>query len=126
MHKKIWFYICIFQTVIIVIGTLAIFLPSFTTPKAEEVDVVEFLDSYTEGNNFVPEQGYIPDSQTAKIVGSKIIDELTGESWFGNTIVEYDSANRLWLIHRTYLLNRGGFVVIEQDTGRVIKALLYK
>ena len=126
MHKKIWFYICIFQAVIIVIGTLAIFLPSFTTPKAEEVDVVEFLDSYTEGNNFVPEQGYIPDSQTAKIVGSKIIDELTGESWFGNTIVEYDSANRLWLIHRTYLLNRGGVVVIEQDTGRVIKALLYK
>lgn len=129
MQKKIWFYLCIIQTVIIMIfigGLLFISLPELTAPEYELVDSDELLDSLREDNNFIPDTGYIPDARTAKVVGGEIIDRLTGKTLGGATTVEYDELNRRWIVHRNYFLNGGAFVVIEQDSGKVIKALLQK
>ena len=126
MKKKIWFYLCIIQAVIIIGGTLMVSQSAFASLEIEAMDVAAYLDEFAEENNFIPDAGYIPDAQTAKAVGGEIIDNLTGKNWFGVTTVKYDEENRLWLIEKGYLFSQGGFVVIEQDSGRVIKALLYK
>lgn len=129
MQKKIWFYLCIIQTVVIIVfigGLLFISLPELTAPEYELVDSDALLNSLREDNNFIPDEGYIPDAHTAKVVGGEIIDRLTGKTFGRATTVEYDELNRRWIVHKNYFLNGGAFVVIEQDSGKVIKALLYK
>lgn len=129
MQKKIWFYLCIIQTIIIMAfigGLLFIALPELSAPEYELVDSEAFLNSFRQDNNFIPEKGYIPDAQTAKVVGGEIIDRLTGKTFGGATTVEYDELNRRWIVHKNYFPSGGAFVVIEQDSGKVIKALLSK
>lgn len=126
MKKNIWFYLCIIQTVILFGVIIAGVWSSISNPKARKVDLGEYLSQFSEDNNFIPDTGYIPDAKTAKIVGSQIIDKLTNKSLFGVTTVEYDDKNRLWKVEKGYLFSHGGFVIIEQDNGKVIKALLTK
>ena len=98
-----------------------------TEPK--EADLVEKLSHYSEDNNYLPEAGYIPDAETAKRIGSIIIDNLTGHNFsfeYNSAIVKYDEENRLWYVEKGYLTAPGGLVIIEQDTGRIVKALLTK
>ena len=127
MKKKIWFYHCIIEVVIIIVGLCCV-IPRVVTPKVSNADLAEFVCQFDESNNYVPEVGYIPDAKTAAVVGGEIIENLApgGGKIFGDVIVTYDAENRLWMVDKNYLFNRGGFVVIEQDTGRVIKALLNK
>ena len=126
MDRKVWFYICIFQSVVL-IGVLIVCLWSpFAVPKVRKTDLKEFLNQFSENNNYLSDEGYIPDAKTAKIVGSRIVDNLTGHSWFGGVNIEYDQKNRLWKVNKGYLFSNGGFVVIEQDSGKIIKALLSK
>lgn len=126
MRKKIWFYLFIIQAIIIVGLILLTICPSIVISKPKNVDLKEYLDSFSEGNNYLPDAGYIPDAETAKIVGGAVLDELTGNCFFGITAVEYDEENRLWLVNKGYLFSPGGFVVIEQDSGKIVKALLNK
>lgn len=128
MNKKIWFYLCMVCLVILLGIIILICLNMHSPVKVEYVDLSEFLEQFHPTNNFAPAEGYIPDAETAKVVGARIIDNLTGnhDHLFNGVEVKYDQTNRLWYISKGYLFSPGGFVVIEQDTGKIIKALLQK
>ena len=126
MKNKILFFLCIVQAIVIVGLVIMIIPESFTYNDKENIDLKEYLESFPEDNNYLPDVGYIPDAETANAIGSAIIDKLTGKSMLGGSVVSYDEENRLWMIERGYLFSRGAFVIIEQDTGRILKALLCK
>ena len=126
MEKKFWFFLCVFQSIIILSAIFLVIWPSLTISEPQSVDLTDYLSHFSEENNFLPDSGYIPNVETAKTVGSSIIDKLTGKSFFGIATVKYDENNRLWMIEKSYLFGGGGFVIIDQDTGKVIKALLTK
>ena len=126
MKTKVLFYLCIIQSIIIIVLVLTIVPQKFTVTNTEVLNLREYVDSFDVDNNCLPDVGYIPDAETADAIGSAIIDKLTGHSLLGVSTVTYDEENRLWMVERGYLFSQGAFVVIEQDTGRIIKALLYK
>ena len=126
MKKKIWFWLFLIEAAVILIDGCAVL---FSTPFVSyegEMDILTYVGEFHEDNNCAPEVGYIPDYKTAGEIGGAIIDELTGKSLFGGVTVQYDAENRLWLVTKGYFPWGGGFVVIEQDSGKVIKALLHK
>ncbi len=126
MKKKLWFWLCVMEAVVILVGGCALL---FTIPSVTydgEMDIAAYLSDFAEDNNGAPEVGFIPDYETAGEVGGAIIDELTGKHLFGSVTVSYDAENRLWLVTKNYFPWGGGFVVVEQDSGRVVKALLHK
>ena len=126
MKKKLWFWLCLIEAAVILVGGCAVL---FSTPYVSyegESDIRSYVDDFAEDNNFTPELGYIPDAKTAATVGGAVIDQLTGKHLFGAVTVSYDPEARLWLVHKGYFPHAGGFVVIEQDSGRIIKALLCK
>lgn len=45
---------------------------------------------------------------------------------FGIIRVEYDGENRLWEVSKSVGLTRAGFVIIDQDTGEIVRALFEK
>ena len=125
MTRKIWFYLCIIQSVILVC-ILGIFLwCSLSTPNVQKANLKEYLVKHSNWN-YLPDAGYIPDAKTAKIIGSQILDNLNGNSGyiFSRVSIEYDEENRLWLVSKGYSLFRGGEIVLEQDSGKVIKAFI--
>ena len=125
MKSKIWFYLCIVLFSILVFVGVACVVEEYTVPKVENADLSEYLENSE--NNYSLENGYIGDAKTAKKVGCAIIDRATGKnSLFSNATVEYDKELRLWKITKGYLFSGGAFVVIEQDTGKVVKLLLTK
>jgi len=126
MKKNLLRNICIIETVILLVLIISSIFQSFLVSNPESADLKEFISTFTEENNYFPEVGYIPDASTAKAIGSRIIDNLAQHKGFGITTVTYDQENRLWLVDKGYLFSRGGFVIIEQDSGKVIKALLSK
>lgn len=126
MKTKVLFYLCIIQSIIIIVLVLTIVPQKFTVTNTEVLNLREYVDSFDVDNNCLPDVGYIPDAETADAIGSAIIDKLTGNFLLGVSTVTYDEENRLWMVERGYLFSQGAFVVIEQDTGRIIKALLYK
>ena len=126
MKKKLWFWLCLIEAAVILVGGCAVL---FSTPFVSyegEMDIRSYVDDFAEDNNFAPEVGYIPDAKTAATVGGAVIDQLTGKHLFGAVTVSYDPEARLWLVHKGYFPHAGGFVIIEQDSGRIIKALLCK
>lgn len=126
MKKGICFYLCIVQAAVILIGLCAMAWSCWAEPEVRETDLVEFLGQFSEENNYLPDAGYIPDAKTAKAVGKPIIDEMTGNRSLGGVTIKYDAENRLWLVEKGYLFGHGGFVLIEQDSGKILKALLTK
>lgn len=122
MKNRLLIGICVIQLFII----LLTLLPSIIPPNVLDADLVEYLDQYTEDNNYYPDNGYIPNAKTAKKIGIAIIDELTDSSGLGFVTIKYDKDNKLWYIQKNYLLGKGCFIVIEQESGKVIKALLLK
>ena len=126
MKKKIWFWLCMIEAAVILVGGCAVL---FSTPYVSyegESDIRSYVDDFAEDNNYYPELGYIPDAKTAATVCGAVIDQLTRKHLFGAVTVSYDPEARLWLVHKGYFPHAGGFVVIEQDSGRIIKALLCK
>jgi len=127
--KKIWFYLCITQAIIIVIILFSFLWSLYTPIHVNKTNIEEYVLQFNENNNYLPTNGYIPDAKTAQIIGVKIINKLTNhtEFSFGSVNVEYDETNRLWKVQKTYLFGTpGAFVVFERDTGKIIKALLIK
>ncbi|MBR2353483.1 MAG: hypothetical protein IKA76_03155 [Clostridia bacterium] len=63
-------------------------------------------------------------------VGSAIIDDMCGKGIFNlwsPITVSYDETNRLYRVQKGYsIFNQGGFVILNQDTGEVVRALRYK
>ena len=117
---------CVIQLIVIVGLVIMIVPENFTYDDREDVDLKAYVESFSEDNNYLPDVGYIHNAETANAIGSALIDKLTGHSMFGGSIVTYDKEKRLWMVERGYLFSRGAFVVIEQDTGRIIIVLLYK
>lgn len=127
MTKKIWFYLSVIQTIILV-GIIAVSMwSSLSVPKYKNTDLKKYLEEH-KYVNYLPAAGYIPDAKTAKIVGSQIIDRMTGNSGFviSEINIEYDEENRLWLVSKSYLFKNGGIIVIQQDSGEIIKAFLVR
>lgn len=126
MKRNIWPFLCVAEAIVIVCCVLILCLPNINV-KASNANLQEYLE-YTEENNYFPEAGYIPDAKTAKKVGSAIIDNFTGNTglWISGVTVEYDETNRLWKVTKSYLMKNGAFVILEQDSGKVVKALFTK
>ena len=126
MKKKIWFWLCIAEAVIILVGGCALLFATPSVTYEGEMDIQAYLDDFSEDNNYYPELGYIPDAKTAAAIGGAVIDKLTGKRLFGAVTVSYDPEARLWLVTKNYFPHAGGYVVIEQDSGKIIQALLHK
>ena len=126
MKKKIWFWLCIAEAVIILVGGCALLFATPSVTYEGESDLQAYTDDLIEENNNYPELGYIPDAKTAATVGGAVIDQLTGKQLFGAVTVSYDPDVRLWLVTKNYFPHAGGYVVIEQDSGKIIQALLHK
>ena len=107
----------------------AVIVPSFSYIfiKPKEADLQYYLELPPD-NNYYSSGECIPNAQTAARVGSIIIDNMCNRSGFnvGFISVEYDGANRLWLVNKSYYFSQGGCVVIRQDTGEIVRALLNK
>ncbi len=126
MKKKIWFWLCMVEAAIILVGGCALLFATPSVTYEGEMDIQAYLEDIPEGNNNSPEAGYIPDAKIAAAVGGVVIDQLTGKHLFGAVTVSYDPDARLWLVHKGYFPHAGGYVIIEQDSGRIVTALLCK
>jgi len=101
MKRKIWFYLCIIQAIVILL-----YLWSSLAPvQVKKVNLQNSLEQ-KEKYGYFPETGYIPDAKTAKIVGSRIIDNLSGYSKFhiSGVDIEYDEEKRLWKVIKGYFI----------------------
>ena len=127
MNKRMWICIVITILLTIVVAVTVISNCSYAFIKPKEADLQYYLDLAPE-NNYYSDKACISDAQTAARVGGAIVDNMCDKSIFnvGFISVEYDDANRLWKINKSYLFSQGGFVVIEQDTGEIVRALLNK
>ncbi|MBE6594359.1 MAG: hypothetical protein E7644_01030 [Ruminococcaceae bacterium] len=127
MKSKVWFWVSIAAIVLLItswvgMAFLIVLQPNYDFIEAKNEDLTYYLE-LPEDNNYLPEFGYVPDAKTAAQIGSAVIDNFFGQKFGGSVTVEYDSVHRLWKVHKGYLLRHGAFVIIEQDTGRIIKAL---
>ena len=126
MRKKCWFYICIAQAVVIVALVLWCVWPAITTPEVSTNDLNELMSRYNDKANLLAEDGYIPDGKTAKIVGSSILDNLSPKKLLSRDLLSYDAENRLWRVERRYFPSHGVCVILEQDTGKVVRVFKTK
>lgn len=132
MTKKIWFYLCIIEAAILSVIIVVFLWQSFSPITVEQANLTEYLDK-DKSVDYLPQTGYIPDAETAKTIGSAIIDKMVGNSSFrpSGVDIEYDEENRLWKISKGYFygfftFGPGGVVVIEQDSGKIVNAYLTK
>lgn len=128
MNKRKWIYLAIGIFVIVVATVIAVVsICSYSFVKAKEADLQSYLEMPSE-NNYYAYEACIPDAQTAARIGSALIDNMCEKSAFdvGFVTVEYDAANRLWRVNKGYLFSQGGFVILQQDTGEVVRALRNK
>lgn len=128
MNKRIWFYISIVLFVFLLILLGAVLNYSCVILDQGNANLQVYMEMVPE-NNFYANKACIPDAKTAAKVGSAIIDNMCNKNGFhfGFITVEYDGTNRLWEVNKAYgLFNQGGFVIIKQDTGEIIRALLNK
>lgn len=78
-------------------------------------------------NNYQREQGYVSDAKTAARIGNAVIDSMLSSTLdVGTLSVGYDEETRMWYVSKSYIFHRGGFVIISQDTGEIVKMLLFK
>lgn len=126
MQKKCWFYICIAQAVVIIGLVLHCAWPAITTQEVSTNDLIKLMSGWNDNANVLAEDGYIPDGKTAKIVGSAILDNLSLETLLSYDLLSYDSENRLWRVERRYFPSHGVCVIIEQDTGKVVRVIKTK
>lgn len=127
MNKRLWFYTSITLFVILVVTVGAMLNRSCVFVSQKDTNLQNYLELSSE-NNFYSSGDSIPDARTAARVGGYIIDNMCDKNGlnFGHVTVEYDAANRLWKVTKSYGFTKGGFVIINQDTGEIIEALLQK
>ena len=127
MKKKLWFYLFIFQFVIMI---SIVIINHFYVPAYKEENILDFLNegqSYTNNEIKPPDIVAIPNAKIAKNIGEAVIEAMKGERLFlPFTNITYDKENRLWMIVSGSLFDPGGIVILDQDTGNVVTAWLQK
>ena len=91
---------------------------------AEQDNLTYYLDDSVEGIHC--QEGFVPDAKTAARIGGPIVDNLCSKvsTDFGIVSVYYDKDNRVWKVTKAYgIFEPSAFVIIDQDTGRIIKAM---
>lgn len=128
MRQRLLLSLAIVQGVILILIVMSSIRSASNEQRYECADLKAYMAQFVEGNNYIPSSGYVPDAKTARAVGSSILDTLiANRSILGSSVeVQYDEKNRLWRVGKSYLLGGGGFVIIEQDSGRIRLALLSK
>lgn len=135
--SKVWFGLVCFQLLLSIVCFLIVsiaFIFSQTPVEVKNTSLKAYENKWENPEDaWYPEEGYIPDAATAKMIGEKILNNCLGVSDIEKavipheTIVYYDEKNRLWMINTSYLLfYSSGKVVIDQDTGEVRYILLTK
>lgn len=127
MNKKAWFYAFIAAILVVVILIAALFNCSYMFTVAKETDLKNYCES-SDVNNYYSDGECVPDAKTAAKIGEAIIDNMCNSGFFsfGVVTVEHDSVNRLWKVSKGSLFSKGGFVIIDQQNGEIVKALLNK
>lgn len=126
MNKRKWIILLIILPIFLII----MFIFQNGSPGSipvKNVDLSYVSDLHPE-NNYFYNKNCVIDSDIAAKIGSAVIDSVCKKSIFdiGSTSVEYDSTNGLWRVSRTYLFSSGGYVIIQESNGAIIKMLLYK
>ena len=135
--SKVWFGLFCFQLLLSIVCFLIVsiaFIFSQTPVEVKNTSLKAYENKWENPEDEgYPEDGYIPDAETAKTIGEKILNKRLGVSDLekamipNEAIVYYDENNRLWMIETSYLLfHSGGKVVIDQDTGEVRYLILTK
>lgn len=127
MNKKTWFYAFIAAILAVVILIAALLNCSYMFTVANETDLKNYRDS-SDVNNYYSDGECVPDAKTAAKIGEAIIDNMCNNKFlnFGVVTVEHDRVNRLWKVNKGSLFSKGGFVIIDQQNGEIVKALLNK
>ena len=73
-----------------------------------------------------PEDGFISSAEEAERIGRAVSDELSGKHSLIKASVYHDEENRLWVVVTHYFRAPNGWVLIDQDTGQIIKFLYLK
>lgn len=130
MNKKVWPILSLALAVILIAVIVWSLGSSFMFLKEKDADLQSELDHLEQcpENNFYHNQECVTDAVAAARIGSAIVDNMCGKSMLdiGFVTVEYDSSNRLWRVSKNYLFSTGGYTIIDQDTGEIVLALLYK
>ena len=127
MKKSAWLYISIVLFVALLIMSISVLNYSYVFIKYENSNLQDDLDLLPE-NNYYADEPCVPDAKTAARIGSAVLDNMCNASGFGLfrfTYVEYDEANRVWRVTKSYV-RTSGIVIIDQDTGEIIRALFQK
>lgn len=124
MKKK--FFIPLALCGLVVIAGIGMCLYRTFNVSFSKTDLKAYITQFDEGNCYLSENGYIPNAKAAREIGSCIIDNMVGSKSIGFVNIEYDEINHLWKVSKGYLFNNGGFVVMDQYSGKVVKALMYK
>ena len=127
MNKKTRFYAFIAVILVVVILIVALLNCSYMFTVVKETDLKNYRES-SDVNNYYSDGECVPDAKTAAKIGEAILDNMCNYSFlgFGVVTVEHDSENRLWKVSKGSLFSKGGFVVIDQQNGEIVKALLNK
>ena len=127
MNKKVWFYAFIAAILAVVILVAALLDCSYMFMAVKETDLENYRES-SDANNYYFGGECVPDAKTAAKIGETIIDNMCNSDFFefGVVTVEHDSENRLWKVSKGSLFSKGGFVVVDQRNGEIVKALLNK
>lgn len=127
MKKSAWLYISIVLFTALLIMSISALNYSGTFIKCNNSNLQDDLDLLPE-NNYYADEPCVPDAKTAARIGSAVLDNMCNASSFGLfrfTYVEYDEANRVWRVTKSYV-RTSGIVIIDQDTGEIIRALFQK
>lgn len=127
MKKTAWFYISLALFVALLIMSISVLNYSYVFIKYKNSNLQDDLDLLPE-NNYYANEPCVPDAKTAAKIGSAILDNMCNASVFDLfrfTYVEYDEFNRVWRVTKSYV-RTSGIVLIDQDTGEIIRALFQK
>ena len=125
--KKVLFWVLIPVSIVLIFALMSLLENSCIIIEQKNVHFMSQLGDKPDTNNYYMDGDVIPDAQTAAKIGSAIIDNMCGNGWdFGFLTIDYDDQERLWKVHKSYLFGRGGYAIVDQETGEIIQALKYK
>ena len=75
-------------------------------------------------DNYIPENGYVPDAITAVKIAQAIFKNLGKDG--GEYIVEYDDIEQLWIVQNASIFRNGGYVIIQKSDGKIVTTWLSK
>ena len=123
MRKKIWFYLfCLLLAINIVVVGIYLY-QKYSIPDVEIVNASEYENpNPVTIDDLIPENGFIPDAQTAKVIGGMMIDQFLGKkrTFLTGVDVAYDPEKQVWVVQKGYFPFGGATVILDQNTGAVV------